>query len=187
MNRSRPVGRRALVGVAIATAVVSVGATYALAAPGPATITGTGVTTQGPCKVGYDTQTATLTPPDELLADNPVAGSVTMNKQCAGAVIAQFSSEVRTGSGFVTLSMFGTCIGTAHALDPCTVGEQVVARPGYTYFAQGDGSETTTGAHSMQMVFPDLPRGRWRFEAVPGGSRAALAYRTFVVSAYPGG
>src|SRR5215213_6725934 len=68
MNRSRPVGRRALVGVAIATAVVSVGATYALAAPGPATITGTGVTTQGPCKVGYDTQTATLTPPDELLA-----------------------------------------------------------------------------------------------------------------------
>jgi len=166
---------------------VSVGGAYAVAATGPRAITGSGTSVDGPCKVGYDTETATLTPPDELLADNPVAGTVTMRKPCAGAVVAEFSSEVRTDAGFVTLSMWATCVGTGHAVDPCTVGDQVVARPGYTYLAEGDSYLTTTSTHSMQMVFPALPRGIWRFEAVPGGSDATLHYRTFVVTAYPGG
>src|SRR4051794_12200026 len=118
MDRSGPVGRRALLGVAVGTALVSVGGTYAVAATGPVAITGRGTSTQGPCKVGYDTRTATLTPPDELLADNPVAGAVTLRKPCAGAVIADFSSEVKTSSGFVTLSMWATCVGTGHAVAP---------------------------------------------------------------------
>jgi hypothetical protein len=188
MNGSGPVGRRALVGVAVGTALVSAGGTYALAAKGPAAITGTGTSTEGPCMVGYDTRSATLTPPDELLVDNPVAGTVTLRKPCAGAVIAEFSSEVETGSGFVTLSLWATCTGSAgHVEDPCTVGDQVVARPGYTYLFEGDSSVTTTSTHSVQMVFPAVPRGRWRFDAVPGGSDATLHARTFVVTAYPGG
>ena len=193
MDRSGPLGRRALLGVAVATALVSVGGTWAVAAARPSddgssTVTGRGVSTGGPCRVGYDTETALLTPPDELLADNPVAGSVTMATGCAGAVVAEFSSEVRASSGLVTLSVWATCVGPGGAPDPCTVGDQVVARPGYTYLAQGDSFETTTSTHSMQMVFPALPRGRWRFEAVPGGNgTATLKYRTFVVTAYPGG
>lgn len=187
MDRSGPRGRRALVGVAVGAALVAVGGTYALAATGPASITGTGVSTGGPCRVGYDTSSATLTPPDELLADNPVAGTVTLRKPCAGAVVAEFSSEVETASGVVTLSIWATCVGTGGLADACTVGDQAVARPGYTYLAQGDSAEPTTGVHSMQMVFPSLPRGRWRFNAVPGGSNATLHSRTFVVTAYPGG
>jgi hypothetical protein len=180
-------GRRTLVGVAVGTALVAAGGTYALAAPGPVVITGAGVSSGGPCKIGYDTSSATLTPPDELLADNPVAGSVTLRKGCAGAVVGEFSSEVRTATGVVTLSMWATCVGTGGFEDACTVGDQVVARPGYTYLAEGDSSEPTTSVHSMQMVFPALPRGRWRFDAVPGGGNATLHARTFVVTAYPGG
>lgn len=179
--------RRALVGVAAGAALVAAGGTYALAAPGPASISGTGVSTGGPCRVGYDTSSATLTPPDELLADNPVAGTVTMRKPCAGAVVGAFSAEVETATGVVTLTMWATCVGTGGLEDACTVGDQVVARPGYTYLAEGGSAEPTTSVHSMQMVFPALPRGRWRFDAVPGGSNATLHSRTFVVTAYPGG
>jgi hypothetical protein len=38
--------------------------------------------------------------------------------------------------------------------------------------------------HGMQMVFPALKRGLWRFEALPGssGGSALLGFRTFVVT-----
>jgi hypothetical protein len=144
----------------------------------------------GGCSMGYDTQTATLTPPDDSTSDNPPAGVVTINKPCPGAVVGNFTSEVNNtvAGDFIHIAMRATCIGPAGMTDPCTVGSQFFAHPGtgvHIFMRSTQGSYQT---HSVQGVWTGLKRGRWKFEVLPGGNNSAdLVYRSFVVEAFSGG
>lgn len=139
------------------------------------------------CRMGYDTQSSTLTPPDDSTADNVAAATVEIKKVCPGAVTGHFVSETSTATAgdFIHIDMRATCLGTAGLANPCTVGQQVFGSPGHT-FMQNSTSGVQT--HGVQMVWTGLARGRWRFEVLPGGNnRANLQFRSFVVEAFTGG
>jgi hypothetical protein len=134
------------------------------------------------CKMGYDTQTGTLIPPDDSTADNTPAASVQFKKSCAGAVVGMFTSEVSVPatSDFVHIDMRATCVAGA-----CTAGTQVYGSPGHAFFQNGAGAFHVGG---LQMVWTGLKAGTWRFEVLPGGNNVAnLQFRSFVVTAYAGG
>jgi hypothetical protein len=137
------------------------------------------------CRVGYDTEAAALVPPDDSTTDNPPAATVTFSKKCSGVVLGVFSGEVTTMAGdFLHLDMRATCTGTGGYATHCTVGDQVFASPGHTFF-QNDVAAVHDG--SVQMVWTGLARGVWKFEVLPGGNNSAnLQFRTFVVTAYSG-
>jgi len=193
-------GRRALVAVVAATALVSVAGTYAVASAGDArspadqnrtssapVAQAVGTTTQGTCKMAFDTEVGVLVPPDDTTANNPAAGSVTFKKQCVGAVVARFVGEVSTpaASDFIHMDIRATCVGTGGVTAPCTVGQQVFGQPGHTFVQSGP---TSTGTRSLQELFANLPRGLWRFDALPGGNGTAfLDFRSLTVEAYTGG
>ena len=142
--------------------------------------------TGGGCRMGYDTETSIVTPPDDSTSDNAAAATVTINKPCPGSVIGEFTSETGISSGgFIHLDMRATCVGTGGFSNPCTVGSQAFASPGHTFFSTNPGGIET---HAMNMVWSGLPRGQWRFEVLPGGNGTAyLDFRTFVVEAFSGG
>ena len=56
----------------------------------------TAESTGGGCRMGFDTRSDTLVPPDDSTANNVAAASVTITKPCAGAVVGQFTSETIT-------------------------------------------------------------------------------------------
>ncbi len=144
----------------------------------------TGQVAGGGCRAGFDTQTATLVPPDDSTTDNVAASTVRLHKTCQGPVVGTFSAEVATpGAGdFVHLDMRATCTGTGRQTNPCTVGEQVSASPGHSFFQNGQAS-THVGA--VTMVWTGLKRGNWKFEVLPGGNGVAnLQFRTFTVEAF---
>jgi|tagenome__1003787_1003787.scaffolds.fasta_scaffold20708704_1 hypothetical protein len=139
------------------------------------------------CKMGYDTESSTLTPPDDSTTDNAPAGSVTFRKSCDGAVIGRFSSEVSapTTADFVHLDLLATCLGNGGLTKACTPGQKVFASPGHTFFQVG---AATTHVNTATMVWAGLKRGKWKFEVLPGGNDlATLQFRTFTVEAYTGG
>jgi hypothetical protein len=194
-------GRRrlALIG-AVAGAVVAIGgAAWAMASEGDSThdrsvrvgdsqraiaISGA---SGASCKMGYDTESSTLTPPDDSTADNTPAASVTFKKTCDGAVIARFSSEVTapTTADFVHLDLLATCLGSGGLTKACTPGQKVFASPGHTFFQVG---AATTHVNTATMVWSGLKRGKWKFEVLPGGNDVAtMQFRTFTVDAYTGG
>lgn len=186
--------RKVFVGVSLAAMLAVVaGATVVVAnsaehsrPPGTGALI-TGVANGGGCKMGYDTQTATNIPPDDSTADNTPAASVIVNKNCAGAVVGQFTSEVSTPSAgdFLHIDMRATCIATGGFSSPCTVGQQVFASPGHSFFQNNQGGIET---NAVNMVWTGLKRGRWRFEVLPGGNNSAnLQFRTFHVEAFAGG
>lgn len=152
----------------------------------------TGASTSGGCASGYDTRFNQLKPPDgNETHDNPPAASIRLRKPCAGAVHGFFTSEITapTQNDFINIEMRATCIGTGQLSNPCNVGQQFFAAPGRARLAEGP---TTLGTRSMNMVWPGLARGVWRFEVVPGGnpsvtSGSQLIYRTFTVEAFFGG
>ena len=194
------VGKKRKVGVAMAAIAIAVGGgTWAMAGSGdaehprgeaakatqPARITGHSFGSL--CRMGYDTQSSTLIPPDDSTANNVAAGTVTFKKTCAGAVTATFSSEVSvpTAGDFIHLDMAATCTGTGGLSNPCTVGQQIFASPGHSFFQNGASS---FGANSATMVWTGLPKGVWRFDALPGGNNSAnLQFRSFTVQSYKGG
>jgi hypothetical protein len=136
------------------------------------------------CRMGFDTQTATITPPDDSVEDNPPAGSVTFTKDCAGNVIGRFSAEANTPAAgdFIHLTLRATCVGAGGQASPCTLGQQVTGAPGHTFFRNSVG---LIQVNAVQVVWPALKRGRWLFEVLPGGNNSAnLQFRTFVVEAY---
>ena len=146
-----------------------------------------GQSTGGGCRMGYDTQTSTLIPPDDSTPDNVAAGTVNLRKVCPGAVIGMFVAEVSTaGAGdFIHIDMRATCTGTGGMASPCTVGQQVFASPGHTFMRNTQGGVQT---HSVQMVWTGLPRGLWRFDVLPGGNNSAnLQFRSYVVEAFNAG
>ena len=146
-----------------------------------------GQSTGGGCRMGYDTQTSTLIPPDDSTSDNVAAGTVNLRKVCPGAVIGMFVAEVSTaGAGdFIHIDMRATCTGTGGMASPCTVGQQVFASPGHTFMRNTQGGVQT---HSVQMVWTGLPRGLWRFDVLPGGNNSAnLQFRSYVVEAFNAG
>jgi hypothetical protein len=146
----------------------------------------TGVATGGGCRLAYDTDTATNIPPDDSTADNVPASSVTMTKSCGpGAVVGRFSSEVFTQAGdFIHIDMRATCTATGGFGSPCTVGQQVFASPGHSFFQNSAGFEI----NAVNMVWTGLRKGVWRFEVLPGGNNNAnLQFRTFTVEAFVGG
>ena len=189
---------KTLVITAVAAAVIAGGAGYAAAAGGSradqhravsATSHGfiVGSTTQGPCKLGYDTETSSLTPPDDSTTDNSPAGSVQFKKQCQGAVVARWDGEYNGtgGSDFLHMDMRATCVATGGTSTPCTVGQQVFGSPGHTVLQTGG---STVGTRSAQWVFNNLKRGVWKFEALPGGNGSAfIGFRTLTVEAWNGG
>ena len=153
-----------------------------VAGPNLVAVTGVG---GAPCRIGFDTQTGTLIPPDDSTSDNVAAGTVTFVRPCAGPVIGTFTGEIGTAvaGDFIHLDMRATCIGTAGLSNPCTVGSQTFASPGHTFMRNGQGPEQT---HTVQMVWTGLKKGQFRFEALPGGNNSAnLQFRSFVVTAIP--
>ena len=146
-----------------------------------------GQSTGGGCRMGYDTQTGTLIPPDDSTPDNAAAATVNLRKVCPGPVTAMFVSEVSTpGAGdFIHIDMRATCTGTGGMASPCTVGQQVFGSPGHTFMRHGTASVQT---NSVQMVWTGLRRGLWRFEVLPGGNNSAnLQFRSVVVEAFNAG
>ena len=189
--------RRTLAALAIASALVVTG-TFAFgageskdhdrdASPSAARALITNQSTGGGCAMGYDTQTSTLVPPDDSTSDNVAAATVTIKKVCPGAVTGHFVSETSTATAgdFIHVDMRATCVGTGRLSNPCTVGQQVFGSPGHTFMQNATSGVQT---HSVQMVWTGLPRGKWRFEVLPGGNnRASLQFRSFVVEAFNGG
>jgi hypothetical protein len=180
---------RVLLSIAFTVAITVAATTAVMAATGDTArqdaksgplISGTGK--GGGCKMGYDTESSTLTPPDDSTADNVAAGSVTLTKGCNGPVVGQFTSEVGISSGgFIHIDMRATCIGTGGFTNHCTVGQVTFASPGHTFFSQNPGNIET---HAMNMVWVLLP-GQWRFDVLPGGNGTAfLDFRTFTVEAF---
>ena len=188
--------RRGLTAAAIASALVVTGAvafgagetsTHDRGSSPSARALVAGQSTGGGCGMGYDTQSSTLIPPDDSTSDNVAAATVTLKKVCAGAVTVQFVSETGTATAgdFVHIDMRATCVGTGGLANPCTVGQQVFGSPGHTFLQNATSGVQT---HAVQMVWSALPRGRWRFEVLPGGNnRASLQFRSFVVEAFNGG
>lgn len=145
-------------------------------------------TSGGVCKAGFDTWQDQLTPPDDDLDGNEDAGTVILTKKCNGAVSITFSAETNTsGTGdFIDLAFFATCTGTGGYKHHCKVGNQKVASPGLMNFQHNVLPEEQV--QSVTGVFTGLRRGRWLFEAVPGGNdHAFLEKRTTMVQAYSGG
>jgi hypothetical protein len=143
--------------------------------------------TGGGCRMGYDTQTSTLTPPDDSTADNVPAASVTITKPCRGAVVGQFQSEVSTSTAgaFIHIDMRATCTGKGGFTNACTVGMQVFGSPGHTFLQNVQAGVQT---HGVNMVWTGLPKGIWRFDVLPGGGQGGnLQFRTFHVEAFAGG
>ncbi len=139
------------------------------------------------CRLGYDTETSTLVPPDDSTTDNPPAGSVTFAKSCPGAVIGQLTAEMATPNGvdFIHVEMRATCLAPMTFVNACTVGTVVLGSPGHSFVAVGP---SPLGTRTVTMVFPGLQRGKWKFEALPGGNASArLQFRTFTATAYNGG
>ena len=175
-------------GAVLATAVGGGGANHSRGSDGAAAAARiTGQATNGGCKMSYDTQSSTLIPPDDSTTNNAAAGSVTMRKTCPGAVVGRFTSEVSvpTAGDFIHIDMVATCTGTGGLAAPCTVGQQVFASPGHSFFANG---ADAFKVGNIQMAWTGLPRGIWRFDVLPGGNNSAnLQFRSFVVDAYAGG
>jgi hypothetical protein len=145
-------------------------------------------TVGGACRAGYDAESQTFTPPDSTTADNPAAATVTITKPCPGAVVGRFTSETATtpGTGFLDIDMRATCIGKGGFTNPCAVGQQVFALPGNTIFQFNSGFFGM--ANAVDLVWPGLKRGVWRFEVLPGGDGfSILGNRMFTVMAFNGG
>ena len=194
-----PGRRKALIAAAVVVAAVAGGAGYAAASthhPDPnrsqgvsAAVTAdpANVSAGGPCKVGYDTETNSLTPPDDSTTDNTPAGTVSFRKGCIGVVIARFDGEYNgsDAGNFIHMDLRATCTGTGGLSNACTVGQQVFAQPGHTFLQTGG---NTVGTRSAQWAFPALGRGVWTFDALPGGDGTAfLGFRTLTVEAWHGG
>jgi hypothetical protein len=138
----------------------------------------------GGCRTGFDTQTATNIPPDDSTTDNVPAGSVTMTKSCNKLVVGLLTTEVSTPNAgdFIHMDMRATCIGTGGFASHCVVGTQFFASPGHSFLQNG---VAALHIEAVQMVWPSLAPGQWRFEALPGGNNSAnLQFRSFVVQAY---
>ena len=169
-----------------ATVVVVLIAMYAE----PALAQLTGVAAGAPCQTGYNTETNQLLPDGDQPTQNPPAGSINLLKNCSGLVIGTFTANVEIGNdvGFINLQMMATCIGKGGLANPCTVGEQVRAEPGYLRL---QGARGSIEARGLVMVWPSLKRGRWKFEAQIGGpfpnSASKVLSRTFTVQAFQGG
>lgn len=191
-------GRRVLV-VGIATlGLVTGGATWVVAAGSDATHPRGGETatadpritaqsTGGGCRMGYDTQTSTNTPPDDSTSDNLPANTVKIRKVCPGAMVATWTGEISSpaAADFIHMDMRATCTGTGGMNNPCTVGQQVFGSPGHTFVQNG---ATSFGTRSLTMAWTGLKRGLWRVEALPGGNNSAnVQFRTLVVEAFNGG
>lgn len=190
----RRAGWRALAAAAAAIALAASGTTYALArGPGSGddqrdqsqaqaqSVTGN---TGALCRVGYDTQTAGLTPPDDSTLDNVPASSFSVKKACAGLAIGRFTAEVDTpgSSNFIHLEMRATCTAKSGMTNPCTPGEVVMASPGHTFLQTGPASYHVA---AVDMVWVGLKAGVWKFEVLPGGDGASvLRYRTFTVEMF---
>ncbi len=83
------------------------------------------------------------------------------------------------------MDMRATCVGTGGFATHCTVGQQIFASPGHSFFQNG-ASAFHVGA--IQMAWTGLLPGLWKFEALPGGNNSAnLQFRSFSVQAFPGG
>jgi hypothetical protein len=193
----RPSRRTATIGAALVIGLVGGGAIALAAGSGGPVHPRTGTSLKSPAKItsamgqpctaGYDTEVATNTPPDDTTTDNSPAASVSIRKQCVGAVIGRFSGEVSVpGAGdFIHIDMLATCVAAAGLSNPCTVGEQVFGSPGHTFFSNG---ADAFGVHAVDMVWSGLSRGKWKFEVLPGGNSVAnLQFRTFDVTAFAGG
>jgi hypothetical protein len=189
--------RRMLVAFAAATALVVTGAVAYGAGDranhardtttAKAALKIVGQSTGGGCRMGYDTQSSTLIPPDDSTSDNVAAATVNIRKVCPGAVTGMFVSEVSTpnAADFIHIDMRATCTGTGGLASPCTVGQQIFASPGHTFMRNGT---DTVQTNSVQMVWTGLPRGLWRFDVLPGGNNSAnLQFRSFVVEAFNAG
>jgi hypothetical protein len=204
MNLIKQAGKRTRVGLTLAAAVALVATSSAVAVAVSrddktarhsadaalakvASPRITGQTSAGGCKAGYDTETGTIIPPDDSTTDNTAAATVVLTKGCVGAVVATFTSEVSApNSGdFIHIDMRATCTATAGQTSPCTVGQQVFAAPGHTFFQNGS---VAYGTHAMTMVWTGLARGQWTIQVLPGGNNSAnLQFRTLSVVAYKGG
>lgn len=148
----------------------------------------------GDCKMGYYTSS------DFYGGGASAAATINLNKSCVGPVEGRFTTEIQrwaygrpAGFGATEITMVATCTGTGGFTSPCTVGQQVTASPGPTTINSCDGNlgETcpisSAGTRSMNMVWPSLLRGVWRFDVLATLTGVdGLSERTFTVEAFIG-
>lgn len=136
------------------------------------------------CGFYFNVRTDHFTPPDDSTPDNKPANVIADRKNCRGPVLGVLSTEVNTHhDGFIHVDMRATCV-RAVGPEPCTEGEVVEAPPGHTFLRNSAGDTQT---QTIQMVWPDLGSGRWRYEVRLGGDGTAFVeYRTFTVQAFRG-
>ncbi|MBW3593312.1 MAG: hypothetical protein KY396_06435 [Actinobacteria bacterium] len=179
-----------LVGLVVG-AMIS-GATVVVAADGPSPQRGTAddrspATNAKPtgsknsiCLLAFDTRTEYLDLPGAVTT----VAAVKARKPCPGAAIGSFTAGTYVGAGgaISVHSMKATCVATGRFSNPCTVGESVNAILGGNTLRWDPGDWET---HNLQLVWPHLKRGVWRFEVLLFGREAAtdsVTTRTFTVT-----
>lgn len=142
------------------------------------------IASAGLCKVAIQTDAGPLAPPDDGAADNEPASVVRMVKPCAGPVAGSFTAEVNTATegAFLHIDMRATCLDSGGMANACEPGQTVFASPGHSLFQN---AMAQTSVHTIQMAWPVLRKGTWRFEVLPGGDGSAYVdLRTFRVDAF---
>lgn len=146
------------------------------------------------CKMGFDFVADTdPLPNDDTPKNNPPVLQVQMKKPCEGTVLGLFTAEILTADGGeVLLVMDATCTAAGGFANACTPGERVFADPGATEFVYLQRNILGTQTHAMNMVWPNLKRGVWRFRVRlsggdDGATPAKVGYRSFIVQAFEGG
>jgi hypothetical protein len=142
------------------------------------------ISSSGLCKVAIQTDAGPIAPPDDGTADNEPASVVRMAKPCVGPVAGTFTAEVNTAveGAFLHIDMRATCLDSGGMANACEPGQTLFASPGHSLFQNG---QAQTSVHTIQMAWPVLRKGTWRFEVLPGGGGGAYVdLRTFRVDAF---
>jgi hypothetical protein len=180
-------GRVAVVVGVVLGALVS-GGSFVLAQDRPATsdrvALGAAADTNGwknsVCLLAYDTHTEYV----DLPGAATTVAAVRARKPCPGATIGSFTADTYVGVGgaLSIQSMKATCVATGGFSNPCAVGQTAFARLGGNALRWGSGDWET---HGVDLLWPNLRRGVWRFEVLVFGRDAAvdsLSTRTFTVT-----
>jgi hypothetical protein len=142
--------------------------------------TASGSATQS-CGFGFDTRIGAYAPPDDSTIDN-IANGVGFVKNCRGPVLGIASAEtVIPPGGFIHADLLATCVVPSGS-DPCVAGEQIFASPGHMFLRHTAGDYQV---QTVQMIWPDLGTGRWRFQFLVGGDGTSFVnYRSLSVQAF---
>jgi len=125
------------------------------------------------CALKYHEQTSPIVVPDHSSADNTPVGDLTVTKNCTGPVIGTLSVEI---TGRLHLhEIIAQCISDGGIQGGCTTGTKIdVGYPavaGEHKLLYSDGvADVTYPIATIQLIWPNLARGQWRFYVLPACS-----------------